>query len=130
MTIDAVDALDFTGTRQRYHLAEVLDRPLMLKRASDLQSKWLGEAEQNMARMFRDATTDGAVLLLDEADTFLRDRRGAEKSWEVSQVNEMLTQLETFHGVFIASTNLMESLDQAALRRFELKWATSSNFPH
>jgi transitional endoplasmic reticulum ATPase len=36
-------------------------------------------------------------------------------------VNEMLTQMESFSGVFIASTNLMEGLDQAALRRFDLK---------
>ncbi len=104
-----------------HHLAKVLDRPLIVKRASDLQSKWLGETEQNMARMFQDATADNAVLLLDEADSFLQDRRGAERSWEVSQTNEMLCQLESFQGVFIASTNLMESLDQASLRRFDLK---------
>ena len=104
-----------------HHLAKVLDRPLIVKRASDLQGKWLGETEQNMARMFQDATADNAVLLLDEADSFLQDRRGAERSWEVSQTNEMLCQLESFQGVFIASTNLKESLDQASLRRFDLK---------
>lgn len=104
-----------------HHLAGVLDRPLLLKRASDLQSKWLGETEQNMARMFEEATADNAVLLLDEADSFLQDRRGAERSWEVSQVNEMLTQMESFTGVFVASTNLIDRLDQASLRRFELK---------
>jgi SpoVK/Ycf46/Vps4 family AAA+-type ATPase len=104
-----------------HHLAQVLDRPLLLRRASDLQSKWVGETEQNMARMFQDADADNAVLLLDEADSFLQDRRGAERSWEISQVNEMLTQMETFQGVFIANTNLMESLDQASLRRFDIK---------
>jgi SpoVK/Ycf46/Vps4 family AAA+-type ATPase len=81
----------------------------------------LGETEQNLARMFQDAAADNVVLLLDEADSFLQDRRGAERSWEVSQVNEMLTQMETFQGVFVASTNLMESLDQASLRRFDIK---------
>jgi SpoVK/Ycf46/Vps4 family AAA+-type ATPase len=60
------------------------------------------------------------VLLIDEVDSFLQDRRGAQRSWEVSQVNEMLTQMEAFAGVFIASTNLMGQLDQAALRRFDL----------
>ena len=103
------------------YLAEALDRPLLVKRASDLQSKWLGEAEQNIARMFRDATAEGAVLLLDEADTFLQDRRGAARSWEVSQVNEMLTQMEACEGIFIASTNLLGTLDQASLRRFDIK---------
>ena len=103
------------------HLADVLDRPLLMKRASDLQSKWVGETEHNMARMFQEAAAENAVLLLDEADSFLQDRKDAQRSWEISQVNEMLTQIEGFAGVFIASTNLMDSLDAAALRRFDLK---------
>ncbi len=60
-------------------------------------------------------------MLIDEVDSFLSDRRGAQRSWEVSMVNEMLTQMESFSGIFIASTNLMDGLDQAALRRFDLK---------
>lgn len=103
------------------YLAEVLDRPLMLRRASDILSPYVGVAEQKMARMFREASAENAVLLLDEADTFLRDRNGATRSWEVSEVNEMLTQMESFEGIFIASTNLMGSLDAAALRRFDMK---------
>lgn len=101
-------------------LAEQLGMPLLVKRASDLMSAYLGETEQNIAQAFRQATHDGAVLLIDEVDSFLQDRRGAQRSWEVSQVNEMLTQMEAFAGVFIASTNLMGQLDQAALRRFDL----------
>ena len=103
------------------HLAESLDRSLMVRKASDIMSPWLGETEQNMAKMFREANEENAVLLLDEADSFLSDRRGAQKIWEVSQVNEMLTQMEIFKGIFIASTNLMDSLDAAALRRFDIK---------
>ncbi len=102
-------------------LSEQMDIPLLTKRASDLISKWVGETEQNIARSFREAEHDGALLLIDEVDSFLQDRRGAQRSWEVSQVNEMLTQMESFPGVFIASTNLMDNLDQAALRRFDLK---------
>ena len=103
------------------YLSEVLDRPLLVKRASDLQSPYIGVAEKNMAKMFDEATSEGAVLLLDEADTFLQERQRAQRSWEISQVNEMLTQMESFEGIFIASTNLMESLDAASLRRFDLK---------
>jgi SpoVK/Ycf46/Vps4 family AAA+-type ATPase len=103
------------------HIAEVLDRPLIVKRASDLQSMWVGQAEKNLARMFKEAGQENAVLLLDEADSFLQDRKGAQRSWEISQVNEMLTQMEAFEGVFIASTNLMNTLDEAAMRRFDLK---------
>lgn len=102
-------------------LADQLGIPLHVKRASDLMSMWVGENEKNVARAFKEAEADGALLLIDEVDSFLQDRRDAGKSWEVTLVNEMLTQMENYSGVFIASTNLMEGLDQAALRRFDLK---------
>lgn len=102
-------------------VAEALGVPLMVKRASDLMSMWVGGNEKNIAQAFQEAEQEGAVLLIDEVDSFLQDRRGAQRGWEVSLVNEMLTQMESFSGVFIASTNLMDGLDQAALRRFDLK---------
>jgi SpoVK/Ycf46/Vps4 family AAA+-type ATPase len=103
------------------HIAQALQRPLMIRQASDLSSKYVGETEQNMARMFEAASTEGAVLLLDEADSFLRSRRMAERNYEVSEVNEMLAGMERFAGVFICTTNLFEDLDEAALRRFAFK---------
>lgn len=103
------------------YLAEQLDKPLLVKRASDLLSMWVGMSEKTIAAMFRDAEREGAVLLLDEADSFLRERSGAHASWEVTQVNEVLTQMEAFEGLFIASTNLMDTLDTASLRRFDFK---------
>lgn len=102
-------------------LAEKLGVPLLVKRASDLMSMWVGENEKNIAAAFEEAHQDGALLLIDEVDSFLQDRRGAKARWEASLVNEMLTQMESFSGVFVASTNLMAGLDQAALRRFDLK---------
>lgn len=102
-------------------LAEKLQRPFHNKKLSDILSMWVGGTEKNLSNAFREAEQDNAVLLLDEVDSFLQDRRQAKQSWEVTQVNEMLTQMEAFNGVFIASTNLMENLDQAALRRFDLK---------
>ena len=102
-------------------LAEQLAAPLLVKRASDLISMWVGETEVNIAQAFREAERENAVLLIDEVDSFLQDRRTAQRNWEVTQVNEMLTQMESFPGVFIASTNLMDNLDQASLRRFDLK---------
>lgn len=102
-------------------VAERLGSPLYVRRVSDLVSPYVGMTEKNMARAFREAKKSGAVLLLDEVDSFLQDRRDAQRSWEVTAVNEMLTQMEVFSGVFIATTNLMDDLDQAALRRFDLK---------
>jgi SpoVK/Ycf46/Vps4 family AAA+-type ATPase len=103
------------------HLAQQLERPLMIRRASDLVSKFVGETEQQMAAMFREAESEKAVLLLDEADSFLQDRRGAQRTYEVTEVNEMLQGMERFSGIFICTTNLMDSIDQAALRRFTFK---------
>jgi hypothetical protein len=84
-------------------------------------SKYVGETESNMAKMFDEAQSEAAILLLDEADSFMRSRRRAERAYEVSEVNEMLQGMERFSGVFICTTNLFEDLDEAALRRFTFK---------
>lgn len=102
-------------------LAKELNKPIMLKRASDLLSKWVGGSEKNIAKAFSEAEKRGAILVLDEVDSFLQDRSGANMSWEVSQVNEMLTQMESFEGIFIATTNFMDTLDRASIRRFDMK---------
>jgi ATP-dependent 26S proteasome regulatory subunit len=102
-------------------LAEQLDMPLLLRSASELISKWVGDSEKAIAAAFRQAEREGALLMIDEVDSFLRDRDGAHHSWEVTRVNEMLTRMENFSGVFIASTNLMDGIDPAALRRFDMK---------
>lgn len=105
------------------HIATTLERPLIARRASELFSKWVGDAEKNLAKMFEQARAEQGVLLLDEADSFLRNREHADQNWEVSQVNELLQQMERFDGVFICATNLFEQIDTAALRRFDFKIA-------
>ncbi|CBW29667.1 predicted serine/threonine protein phosphatase family protein [Haemophilus influenzae 10810] len=102
-------------------LAEQLDMPLLLRQGSDLLNPYVGGTEQNIAQAFEQAKADNAILVLDEVDTFLFSREGANRSWERSQVNEMLTQIERFEGLMVVSTNLIEVLDPAALRRFDLK---------
>ncbi len=103
------------------HIAQALGKPLHIRQASDLVSKYVGETEQQMAAMFLEAEREGAVLLLDEADSFLQERRGAQRHYEVTEVNEMLQGMERFAGVFICTTNLLDQLDAAALRRFAFK---------
>ena len=102
-------------------LAEQLEMPLLLRQGSDLLNPYVGGTEQNIAQAFEQAKADNALLVLDEVDTFLFSREGANRSWERSQVNEMLTQIERFEGLMVVSTNLIEVLDPAALRRFDLK---------
>ncbi len=116
------------------HLARALDRPLVIKRASDLLSKWVGEAEKQIADAFAEAAERGHVLLFDEIDSLLFDRASATRSWEVSQVNELLTWMDNHPMPFIAATNHADKLDPAAMRRFtfkiELKPLSASKAAH
>lgn len=102
-------------------LASRLNRPFELVTGSDLKSCMVGETEQNIAAMFNRAESSGAVLLLDEADTFLYSRKTAGQSWEVSATNEFMVRMERFKGVFLATTNRFDALDSAVLRRFDMK---------
>ena len=91
------------------------------KRTSDLFSMWDGGSEQNIAQAFAEARDCGAFLIFDEADSPLADRTGAQRSHEVSQVNDMLTWMESHPLPFACTTNLMDRLDAASLRRFTFK---------
>lgn len=104
-----------------HHLASELGMPIHAKRASDILSPYVGETEARIAKMFAQAANTGALLLLDEADSFLSTRQGAKQHWDVTAVNELLVQMEQFDGLFLCSTNAMASLDSAAMRRFALK---------
>ena len=94
---------------------------MVQKRASDLMSMWVGGTEQRIAAAFAEARDTGAFLVFDEADSLLADRRFAHRSWEVSQVNEMLTWMESHPLPFACTTNFGEHLDPATLRRFVFK---------
>ena len=103
------------------YLAEQLGRESTLVHASDILSCLVGSSEQNIANAFEAAESSGKVLIFDEVDTFLQSRQGASRSWEVTQVNEFMTRLENFHGILIGTTNNINQLDTASLRRFAAK---------
>jgi len=105
------------------YLADRLGLEVVQKRASDLLSPWVGETEENIAAVFREARDGDAFLVFDEADSLLADRRLAERSWEVSQTNEMLTWMESHPLPFACTTNFADRLDPATLRRFVFKIA-------
>ncbi len=129
--IEASDARNFSmllfgdpGTgKSAYavHLANQLGMEVLLKKASDILGKYVGENEQNIAAAFKEALDGKKFLIIDEADTFLSKRSGAEKGWEVSMVNEMLTQMEAHPMPFAMTTNLYQDIDPAAKRRFLFK---------
>lgn len=102
-------------------LAGKLGMGVLQKRASDLMGPFVGMTEHNIAGAFMEAKSKKKILVFDEADSFLRDRRKTFQSWETSSVNEMLTQMKSHDLPFFCTTNLMENLDQASLRRFTFK---------
>ena len=102
-------------------LAEKIGLEVMPKRASDLMSMWVGETEKLIAEAFAEARDQEQFLVFDEADSLLADRRHAQRSWEISQVNEMLTWMESHPLPFACTTNFGEHLDPATLRRFDFK---------
>ena len=103
------------------YLADRLGLEVLHKRTSDLEDMYVGETEKNIAGAFAEAKDNEAFLVFDEADSMLADRRGAHRNWEVNQVNEMLTWMESHPLPFACTTNYGERLDSAALRRFVFK---------
>ena len=103
------------------YLAERMGMEVLHKRTSDLIDMWVGSSEKNIAEAFREARDTRSFLIFDEADSLLADRRGAHRSWEVTQVNEMLTQMEAHRVPFACTTNFVEKIDDATLRRFLFK---------
>jgi AAA+ superfamily predicted ATPase len=103
------------------YVAGKLKRRLIVKRGSDLLSPYIGVTEKLIREAFEQAEREQAILFIDEADSFLFTRENAGRSWELSQVNELLTNMENFTGIFIAATNYKETIDSAAMRRFNIK---------
>ena len=104
-----------------HYLGQKLQKSVIVKHASDILGPYVGQTEQNLAAMFRQVHREKEILFLDEADSFLQDRTRAFHSWEVTQVNELLVQMEAFDGLFFCATNLFDILDSAVFRRFDLK---------
>ena len=103
------------------YIANRLDRKIICRRISDLQSKYVGEGEKNVKRAFQEAESEEAVLIIDEADSLLFTRDRANHSWEISFTNEFLTQMERYRGILVCTTNRLDDLDAASLRRFNHK---------
>jgi len=103
------------------YIAEKYDREIIIKRASDILDMFVGGTEKNIRSMFREAERNNAILLIDEIDSILQRRENHLYSWEVSRVNELLTGMEDFTGVSIFTTNQVDLLDRAIIRRFHVK---------
>ena len=98
-------------------IAGELNRPLKIARSSTILSKWVGESERNLHQMFKDARAHGAVLFIDEADSLIQSREGANSSHSRSLVNLLLSLIERHSGLVLLATNHRDHLDSALERR-------------
>ncbi|WP_155400009.1 AAA family ATPase [Moraxella bovoculi] len=103
------------------HLAKSLGLESLNIKASDILDPYVGASEQKVSNAFSHAKEENKVLIIDEVDSFLYDRSSANYSWEITLVNELLVQMENFDGILVCSTNLMDTMDEAVLRRFDIK---------
>jgi hypothetical protein len=114
--------------------AEVLARELQLDLyridLSQVVSKYIGETEKNLRRVFDAAEDSGALLLFDEADALFGKRsevRDSHDRYANIEVSYLLTRMESYRGVAILTTNLKDALDKAFLRR--LRFIVNFPFP-
>jgi len=103
------------------YIATLLNRELIVKSASDIINPYVGMTERAIREAFENAAREDAVLVFDEADSFLFPRSQAQRSWEISFTNEFLAQMERYCGILICTTNRFMDMDEASVRRFTHK---------
>jgi hypothetical protein len=109
-------------------VAKRLGFDLLKADLGSLVSKYVGETEQRLDRLFAAAEAADAVLFFDEADA-LFGRRGEVKEardrWANLETNYLLQRIEEFDGIVVLSTNLRQNIDEAFMRRIDV----AINFP-
>jgi len=103
------------------YLGQQLGVPVLKKTYADLQSMYVGEGEKNLKEAFQEAEAKQAILLIDEIDSIAGNRQNADKNYQKTFTNQLLTELDNFKGIFLATSNFMDGLDSAILRRLFLK---------
>jgi ATP-dependent 26S proteasome regulatory subunit len=97
---------------------------------SQVVSKYIGETEKNLRRIFDAADEGGAILLFDEADALFGKRSEVKDShdrYANIEVSYLLQQMEAYHGLAILTTNMKNAIDPAFLRR--IRFVVQFPFP-
>ncbi|HEX4381433.1 MAG TPA: ATP-binding protein, partial [Myxococcales bacterium] len=111
-------------------LARVLELQLYRIDLSQVVSKFIGETEKNLRRVFDAADEGGAILLFDEADALFGKRSEVKDSHDRFaniEVGYLLQRMETYRGLAILTTNMRDGLDAAFLRR--IRFVVQFPFP-
>ncbi|MDB4408479.1 ATP-binding protein [Akkermansiaceae bacterium] len=103
------------------YIGQQLGVPVLKKTYADLQSMYVGEGEKNLKDAFIEAEAKQAILLIDEIDSIAGNRQNADKNYQKTFTNQLLTELDNFNGIFLCTSNFMDDLDSAILRRLFLK---------
>lgn len=105
-------------------IAQELGLELFRIDLSKVVSKWIGETEKNLSKVFDQAQSCGAVLLFDEADSLFAKRTEVKSSndrYANLEVNYLLQRLEAYDGIALLTTNHLSSIDPAFLRRIRFR---------
>lgn len=99
-------------------LSQELDIKLIILSSADVLSQWIGNTENNIKNIFKIARENNAMIFFDEFEGVISSRETAKEAHQLTQVNQLLSEIEQFEGIFIAATNHIEKFDPASLRRF------------
>jgi SpoVK/Ycf46/Vps4 family AAA+-type ATPase len=105
-------------------LADALERNLYQISIPRVMSKYIGETEKNIERIFQTARANRSILLFDEADALFTSRVKVETSvdrFSNMEINLLLQEIERFDGIVLLTTNLEKNLDKAFERRIQFK---------
>lgn len=102
-------------------VAKYLSKKLLLVNYSELESKYVGDTPKNIKKVFKEAIKNDAIIVFDEADSFLGKRltnvtQSADYGVNIAR-SVMLIELENYNGVVIFTTNLIKNYDEAFKRR-------------
>jgi SpoVK/Ycf46/Vps4 family AAA+-type ATPase len=103
-------------------IASDLEMPLYRIDLSAVVSKYIGETEKNLEKIFDSAESFNAILFFDEADALFGKRSEVKDShdrYANIEINYFLQRMEEYRGIAILATNLRQSLDKAFLRRMQ-----------
>lgn len=105
-------------------LAQSLGRELYRVDLSRVVSKWIGETEKNLARVFDEAEKAQVMLLFDEADSLFSSRtevKGSNDRFANMEINYLLQRMESYDGMSVLTTNFEKSIDEAFKRRIRFR---------
>jgi SpoVK/Ycf46/Vps4 family AAA+-type ATPase len=105
-------------------IARELGMELFRVDLTQVVSKWVGETEKNLARVFDEAQRSSAIILFDEADSLFAKRtevKSANDRYANLEVNFLLQRMEAFGGISILTSNHEDAIDQAFTRRLTFR---------